>query len=180
MSQEIPGATAAAAEALTRRMRPRPKIWQNIGNFCRRKPLGAFGAIITIILVIVAIFAPQIAPHEPRRAHTSLVFAPPGASDRTEDPVVTLWLGGDRLGRDVFSRLVFGARVSLYVAVASVLNRRNHRRRYRDRERLLWRNDRPGPPEGYGRHHGFPRPYRSSGHHVCPWWRQGGRRNLED
>ena len=120
MSQEIPGATAAA-EALARDMRPRPKVWRIAANFCIQKPLGGFGAIVTIILIIVAVFATQIAPYDPLRAYTSLVFSPPGASDETEDPPVKLWLGGDRLGRDVLSRMVYGARVSLYVAVASVL-----------------------------------------------------------
>ncbi len=120
MSQERLGATSAA-EAVALSMRPRPKVWQIAANFCIQKPLGGFGAIVTAILIVVAVFATQIAPYDPLRAYTSLVFSPPGASDETEDPPVKLWLGGDRLGRDVLSRLLYGARVSLYVAVASVL-----------------------------------------------------------
>lgn len=100
-------------------MRPDPKIWRIIGNFCRRKPLGAFGAIVTIVVIFVAIFANQLAPHDPRRAHTYLKYSSPGALDDRRDPPVRLWLGGDRLGRDVLSRVIFGARVSLYVALTA-------------------------------------------------------------
>ena len=84
----------------------------NTGTFFRKKPLGAFGSIIAFILIIVAIFAPQIATDNPRETSADRTFAKPGAESL---------LGGDQLGRDVFSRLVYGARISLRVGILSVL-----------------------------------------------------------
>src|SRR6516162_9204621 len=85
-------------------------IWRHLGRFARRKPLGAFGAVIALILIVVAVFAPFIATHDPAETNAALVYAPPGSQ---------LLLGGDQLGRDVFSRLVYGARVSLYAGLLS-------------------------------------------------------------
>ena len=102
-------------------MIPKVKLWGIIGNFCRKKPLGALGAIVTIFVIFLAIFANQLSPHDPRRAHTYLKYSSPGALDDRRDPPVRLWLGGDRLGRDVLSRVIFGARVSLYVALLATL-----------------------------------------------------------
>jgi peptide/nickel transport system permease protein len=79
--------------------------------FVVRQPLGAIGALIIGVLVATAIFAPQLAPHGPKDA----AFAPyiaPGA----EFP-----MGTDHLGRDVLSRVIWGARLSLYVGLVSVL-----------------------------------------------------------
>ena len=85
-------------------------IWRKIVWFARRKPLGAFGGAVAFLLIIVAIFAPFIATHDPNATQSSLVFAPPGPD---------YWLGGDQVGRDVYSRLVFGARISLYAGLLS-------------------------------------------------------------
>ena len=85
-------------------------IWQHIIWFARKKPLGAFGAVVAVLLIIVAIFAPLIATHDPNATNSALVFAPPGSE---------YWLGGDQIGRDVFSRLVYGARISLYAGLLS-------------------------------------------------------------
>ncbi len=85
-------------------------IGHHAGNFARTKPLGAFGAGVAIILIIIAIFAPFIATHDPRETSAEHVFASPGSE---------VWLGGDQLGRDVFSRLVYGSRISLYVGILS-------------------------------------------------------------
>ena len=85
-------------------------IWQHIIWFARKKPLGAFGAVVAVLLIIVAIFAPLIATHDPNATASALVFAPPGSE---------YWLGGDQIGRDVFSRLVYGARISLYAGLLS-------------------------------------------------------------
>ena len=63
-----------------------------------------------LLLIIVAIFAPLIATHDPNATNSALVFAPPGSE---------YWLGGDQVGRDVFSRLVYGARISLYAGLFS-------------------------------------------------------------
>ena len=93
-------------------LRPKPPIWVNIVYFCRRKPLGAFGAIVATIFIIVAVFAPLIAPHDPTDIEGEYRFASP-SSER--------WMGGDQLGRDVFSRLIYGARISLQVGIFSVL-----------------------------------------------------------
>ena len=91
-------------------LRPRRTATQNVASFFRRKPMGAFGAVVAALLILVAIFAPLIATHDQYRPEVERVFAMPSAE---------AWLGGDDLGRDVFSRIVYGARISLYVGILS-------------------------------------------------------------
>jgi peptide/nickel transport system permease protein len=93
----------AAADERTRASRLR--------SFVVRQPLGTIGLVIIGVLVATALLAPQLAPHGPKDA----AFAPyvaPGA----EFP-----MGTDHLGRDVLSRVIWGARLSLYVGLVSVL-----------------------------------------------------------
>lgn len=66
------------------------------------------GIFIVIILIIVAVFAPFIATHDPVADDTALKFALPSAEH---------WFGTDASGRDIFSRLVYGARISLTVGI---------------------------------------------------------------
>ena len=91
---------------------PKRTLRQHLFFFVIRKPLGAFGAGVAILLVLVAIFAPLIANHNPYEVSVAHIYASPGAD---------YFFGGDHLGRDVFSRLVFGARISLYVGILSSL-----------------------------------------------------------
>jgi peptide/nickel transport system permease protein len=84
---------------------------RHTGNFFKRKPLGALGAVIATIVVILAIFAPLIAPNDIDDTAAKHKFAGPGTPERL--------LGADQLGRDVLSRLIYGARISLYVGVLS-------------------------------------------------------------
>ena len=86
-------------------------VLRAIVSFSRRKPLGAIGAAAMAFFVIIAIAAEIISPHDARKLNAEYVFAPP-SSDRL--------LGGDSVGRDVLSRLIFGSRVSLGVGLASV------------------------------------------------------------
>ncbi len=79
--------------------------------FARRQPLGLAGAVIVLVLVVTAILAPALAPHGPKDAAFPQYVAP-----GTEFP-----MGTDHLGRDILSRIVWGARLSLYVGLASVL-----------------------------------------------------------
>lgn len=66
------------------------------------------GIFIAIILIIVAVFAPFIATHDVTAINTAMKYASPSAEH---------WFGTDALGRDVFSRLIFGARISLQVGI---------------------------------------------------------------
>ncbi len=77
----------------------------------RRNPLALAALAIIVLMTGAAIFAPLIAPYSPTQADPGNVFASPSAAHL---------LGTDSLGYDVFSRLVYGARVSLAVAVLSV------------------------------------------------------------
>jgi peptide/nickel transport system permease protein len=86
--------------------------WKNVADFSRRKPLGACGGAVAVVLIIVAIFAPLIATDDPYKTDTKQIFAPPSTD---------MWFGGDQVGRDVYSRIVFGARISLYVGLVSAL-----------------------------------------------------------
>ncbi|MCW5748815.1 MAG: ABC transporter permease [Alphaproteobacteria bacterium] len=78
--------------------------------FIRRYPLGAVGAVIFVIFVFAALFAGIVAPMDPFTTNSKTSLAPPGA--------VHL-LGADFMGRDVLSRLVHGARISLAVGLGA-------------------------------------------------------------
>jgi peptide/nickel transport system permease protein len=75
-----------------------------------REPIGLAGLVIIVTLITVAILAPVIAPYPPDDQ--------PGR--RLDAPSATYWLGTDDLGRDIFSRLLYGARVSLQVGIIAV------------------------------------------------------------
>ena len=89
-----------------------------ISGFARRKPLGAVGGAILLAMVFAAVFAPFIAPFDPRDVHVPYKYAGPGTV--IEETGERLWLGADSLGRDSLSRLIYGARISLYVSLISV------------------------------------------------------------
>ena len=78
----------------------------------RRYPLGAVGAIIVLVFVFTAIFANFIAPMDPTATDAKASLAPPGGK---------FLLGADFMGRDMFSRIVHGARISLAVGVGATL-----------------------------------------------------------
>ena len=72
----------------------------------KNKPLGALGLIITILLLFAGLFADYLAPYGINEIHLS---------DRLLAPSSRFWLGTDNLGRDILSRVIYGARVSLIV-----------------------------------------------------------------
>ncbi len=82
--------------------------WQ----FTKRKPLGALGGVIVLGLLIMAIFASWIAPYK---------YDETIAGARMKAPGTQFWMGTDNLGRDVFSRVVYGASVSVTVGFGAVL-----------------------------------------------------------
>jgi peptide/nickel transport system permease protein len=86
-------------------------IAREVGRLAIRQPLGAAGAVIVLALVATALLAPALAPHGPKDA----AFAP------YQPPSAEFPLGTDNLGRDVLSRVIWGARLSLYVGLVSVV-----------------------------------------------------------
>jgi peptide/nickel transport system permease protein len=82
-----------------------------IGRLARRQPLGAAGGLIVLVLIAVAVLAPRLAPHGPKEVGFAPYLAP-----SAEFP-----MGTDQLGRDVLSRVIWGARLSLYVGLVSVV-----------------------------------------------------------
>jgi peptide/nickel transport system permease protein len=87
-------------------------FWSQAGFLARRYPLGAVGAFLVLLFVLTALFANVIAPHDPLSTNSRASLAAPGG---------TYWLGADFMGRDMFSRIVYGARISLAVAVGATL-----------------------------------------------------------
>ncbi len=78
----------------------------------KEKPLGMVGGIITLLLLFTGIFADFIAPYGVNEVHMEDYLAPPSAK---------YWLGADNLGRDMLSRVIFGARVSVIAGLAGSL-----------------------------------------------------------
>ena len=76
-----------------------------------RQPLAAAGILLLTIFVACALFAPQIAPRDPAQLDLGGRLLPPGLGH---------WFGTDELGRDILSRILYGARISLVVAVSVV------------------------------------------------------------
>ena len=109
--QTLSPAAAAAGEQQLVDMRPKQGLGKKLVNFARTKPLGAISAAIIILTVLTAVFAPVIAPYDPLDLTHEPFISPAGQA----------WLGADELGRDVLSRVIYGARVSMYVGLASVI-----------------------------------------------------------
>lgn len=81
-------------------------------NFVRQKPLGAFGGFVIILLILVAIFANQLAPYS---------YADFDVAQRLTGMSTTHFFGTDEQGRDVFSRVIYGSRITVYIGFGSVL-----------------------------------------------------------
>jgi peptide/nickel transport system permease protein len=79
-------------------------------RFCRKKPLGAAGGFIMLLIVFMAIFANVLQTQDPIATNAADTLAPPSRAH---------WLGTDHLGRDIYSRILHGARVSLLVGLGS-------------------------------------------------------------
>ena len=90
-------------------MRRRPlheRLWES----ARKHPLGAFGAVMVFTMASMALFADYIAPHPPEINAFENMLLPPGGE---------FLLGTDQFGRDLFSRLVHGARTALFIGVVA-------------------------------------------------------------
>src|SRR5262249_29932878 len=95
--------------ALRRPRPPHPLLMAAAWRFVRGKPLGAIGAFIILVLMVLALFADWIAPYTYDQTLTRM--KPPGRE---------FWMGTDNLGRDIWSRVVYGARISVTVGFATV------------------------------------------------------------
>jgi peptide/nickel transport system permease protein len=87
-----------------------PGFWRQTAYLVGRYPLGTIGAIIMAVFVFAAVFANVLTSYDPVATNPALSLAPPSAEH---------WLGSDFMGRDVYSRIVFGARISLAVGLGS-------------------------------------------------------------
>lgn len=86
------------------------RIMYEVSKFIRKKPLGAFGALVLIVLVGMAALAPVITPYGPLQQGTGPALAPPSAAHLA---------GTDQFGRDVFTRIVYGSQISLQVSIGA-------------------------------------------------------------
>ena len=89
-----------------------PRWLRGMLRFARQRPLGAAGAVIIVLMLLSAVAAPLIAPYHPLETDFLAQFSP---------PTTTHWLGTDAFGRDLLSRLLYGARTALLVGFVSAL-----------------------------------------------------------
>src|SRR6185436_4882697 len=95
---------SAMAEILATPAKLRRPAW-------RRSPLTVAGLVLIVLLALIAVSAPLIAPANPLKQVLSTRLKPPSAEH---------WLGTDQLGRDVLSRMIYGARISLVIGIVVV------------------------------------------------------------
>ena len=89
----------------------RPRIGRGLRLFARRSPMSAFWGCVAALIIIVAVAAPELAPYNPLKSDFRAMTKPP-----TERHV----FGTDQIGRDVLSRVIYGSRASLTVALGAV------------------------------------------------------------
>ena len=89
----------------------REPLWPRTKRAARFNPLATVGVVFITIFVCFAIFAPWIAPQDPAFIDLPSRLSPPSAHH---------WFGTDELGRDIFSRIIFGTRISLLVGICVV------------------------------------------------------------
>jgi len=90
-----------------------PSRWIHaVRDFCRKRPLGAIGGAVVLLMLLVAVAAPWLAPYDPVAVDFGAMLVAPSAKH---------WLGTDSFGRDVFSRVVYGSQTALIVGFGAAL-----------------------------------------------------------
>ena len=90
-----------------------PRRRHPVLTFARQQPLGLAGLVVIVLMILAALFAKWVAPHDPLTVDYAGLLQPPSAEH---------WLGTDNFGRDVFSRIIYGARTALSIGfLASIL-----------------------------------------------------------
>ncbi len=118
IGQTVPGQAPSRAGLARPVTQPRPAVswWGDVWRRFRRQRLSLAAAVVLIAMALLALTAPMIAPYDPaeqfRREGLSAVGEPLGPNAR-------FWLGTDGLGRDLFSRLLWGGRISLTIGVSA-------------------------------------------------------------
>jgi ABC-type dipeptide/oligopeptide/nickel transport system permease subunit len=107
--------SVAAAEAQELHLEQQSGLWRDAFDRFKRNPAAVVGVVVVALLILVAILAPAIAPYGINEQIGPLDNSSPAG------PSSEHWFGLDEQGRDYFSRIVFGARLSLLVGVVSVL-----------------------------------------------------------
>ena len=83
------------------------RTWlQRAGAIAKKNPLGIFGALVVVIMIVMAMFAPWLSPYDPEANSFEYMLVP---------PTTDFWLGTDQFGRDLLTRIIYGARTALFV-----------------------------------------------------------------
>jgi ABC-type dipeptide/oligopeptide/nickel transport system permease subunit len=88
------------------------RLGGTLADFARRSPLSAFWGVVAAAIILMAVTAQFIAPHDPLMANFRQMAKPPSETN---------WFGTDQVGRDVLSRVIHGSQTSLSIAVAAVV-----------------------------------------------------------
>ena len=107
--------SVAELEVLELELEPPSGLWSEARYRLLRNPGALLGAFFVSVFVIVAVFAPWIAPYGPKESNLDLLH-----NGEPVGPTSGHWFGIDLLGRDEFSRIVYGARYSLLIGIVSV------------------------------------------------------------
>ena len=106
---DIATSTATPAPAITYKV---PTRRHPLLGFALTQPLGTIGLVVIVVMILSAIFADVVAPYDPLEINYMAILAPPSAEH---------WMGTDDFGRDIFSRVLYGARTALAVGFISSL-----------------------------------------------------------
>jgi peptide/nickel transport system permease protein len=112
MTAAVPTQEVLAAPPAEAMPEPKRSALRIVGRFCRRQPLGTFGLVLVLVMFVAAMLAGWIAPFDPEENDFNAMM---------EAPSWLHLLGTDQLGRDIFSRLVFGARTALIVGFSAAI-----------------------------------------------------------
>ncbi len=98
--------TESAVEAQVEDLTPKTSFWKAAIKMARNQPVGVAGLGVVFLMVFAAIFAPYLTSYDPVINQYEFILTPPGAE---------FFLGTDQFGRDIFTRILYGARTALFV-----------------------------------------------------------------
>lgn len=100
-------------------VRLQPAWWRRAAASLRRAKWPIAAILFLVAVILIALFSEQLSPNDPNRQNLIRRLQPPLTF--TEEGTAEYWLGSDGLGRDVLSRLIFGARISILVGIVAVV-----------------------------------------------------------